>query len=197
MVYLIFRPITGLSRLEGSRMNLTMRTHHLLCLSLLMIGLLYAGACKPAENRTAPAVATATAATYFQIPLEDTRPHLQLALSQAELARGLMYRDHLEQDHGMLFVFDQPAPRAFWMRNTRIPLDLAYLDANGTVMEIHKLYPYSETTVPSRSQAIQFVIEMNRGWFEANQLGVGARLSLQHVTEAIVARGQNPSKFGL
>ena len=129
--------------------------------------------------------------------MDGRQPHLQLALSQAELIRGLMYRDSLQPDHGMLFVFNQPGPRAFWMRNTRIPLDLAYLDANGTVLEIHKLYPYNETTVPSRSQAVQFVIEMNRGWFKTNDLGVGAQLDLQSVAEAITARGQSPVQFGL
>ena len=50
-----------------------------------------------------------------------------------------MYQERLEPNHGMLFVFEDINPRAFWMRNTGIPLDLAYLDASGTLLELHKL----------------------------------------------------------
>lgn len=177
---------------------LIMLLNRLLSLPLLCIGLLTLSACEPKTQTNAePTPAPASADTYFPLTLDGTTLHLQIALSPSEQARGLMYRESLEKDHGMLFVFDQPGPRAFWMRNTKIKLDLAYLDATGTVQEVHKLYPYSETTVPSRSQAVQFVIEMNRGWFNANALGTGAQLDLDAVRKAIRARGQSPESFGL
>lgn len=135
--------------------------------------------------------------TYFPIQLGDKTLHLQLALHQAERSKGLMFRERLEPDHGMLFVFDDVAPRAFWMRNTRIPLDLAYLDANGIFLELHKLYPYDEVSVPSRSQEVVLVIEMNRGWFERNEVKVGAQLDMATLVNAIEARGLNPENFPL
>lgn len=174
-----------------------MLLYRLICVPLLILSLIALSACTPDASRPRTALAPASAETYFPLKVGGTTLHLQLALSQSEQARGLMFRDNLEQDHGMLFVFNEPAPRAFWMRNTPLKLDLAYLDVSGTVLEIHKLYPYSETTVPSRSQAVQFVIEMDRGWFAANQVGVGAQLNLAAVAEAISARGRKPADFGL
>ena len=163
----------------------------------LMLSLVCLVACQPESSPREDGSAQVSAATYFPIQLEELRLYLQLALTESEQSRGLMFREQLAADHGMLFVFDQPGPRAFWMRNTRIKLDLAYLDKSGRIVEIHKLYPYSETPVPSRSQAVQFVIEMNRGWFQANQAGVGAQLDIEAVRKAIVARGKSPKTFGL
>ncbi|MGB0259152.1 MAG: DUF192 domain-containing protein [Coraliomargarita sp.] len=135
--------------------------------------------------------------TYFPIELGDKKLHLQLALHEAERSKGLMYRDSLAPDHGMLFVFDDIAQRGFWMRNTRIPLDLAYFDASGTLLELHKLYPYDEVSVKSRSQEIVIVIEMNRGWFERNQLSLGAKLDMSALVKAIQARGLDPKQYPL
>lgn len=135
--------------------------------------------------------------TYFPIQLADKTLHLQLALHQAERSKGLMYRESLDPDHGMLFVFEDIAPRGFWMRNTRIPLDLAYLDASGTLLELHKLYPYDEVAVPSRSQEVVIVIEMNRGWFERNQVRLGAQLEMEALRSAIEARGLKTDRYPL
>jgi len=135
--------------------------------------------------------------TYFPIQMGDKTLHLQLALHQAERSKGLMHRESLDPDHGMLFVFDDVAPRAFWMRNTRIPLDLAYLNANGTLLELHKLYPYDEVSVPSRSQEVVIVIEMNRGWFARNEIEPGSKLDMNALTNAIQARGIKVDQFPL
>ena len=61
----------------------------------------------------------------------------ELADTPDERRRGLMFREELEENHGMLFVFPESAPRSFWMRNTEIPLSIAYIDAGGTIVSIH------------------------------------------------------------
>lgn len=133
--------------------------------------------------------------SYFPIGLGNKTLQLQLAVSDAERALGLMFRDELETDHGMLFIFEEPAPQGFWMRNTQIPLDLGYFDASGKLLEIHKLYPYDENTVKSYSQEVLIVIETNRGWYADNHILPGARIDLDALSTAIRARGLSLQRF--
>ena len=72
----------------------------------------------------------------------------------------------------MLFVFPNPAFLSFWMRNTFVPLDLAYIRADGTIAEIHSLTPLDETNVVA-SEPVQFVLEVNAGVLAAMGIGVG------------------------
>ncbi len=95
----------------------------------------------------------------------------------------------------MLFLFEQAGPRSFWMRNTRIPLDLGYFDSKGQLLEIHSLYPFDETPVPSYSQKILIALEMNRGWFAAHAIQPGAIIDLKSLSEAITRRGQSLNDF--
>ncbi len=90
------------------------RTHSLFTLALLLL----LSACAPKEPATAPEPSD----TYFPISIAGTPLQLQLALIQSEQNKGLMHRDSMPEDHGMLFLFNQPEQRSFWMRNTRIPL---------------------------------------------------------------------------
>jgi len=122
---------------------------------------------------------------------------LQLALDDAEYAQGLMNRDSMPKDHGMLFLFEKPGPRSFWMRNTRIPLDLGYFGADGRLLEIHALYPYDETSVPSRSREILIAVEMNSGWYAKNKITPGARIDLPALTDALNRRGKAPHNYQL
>jgi uncharacterized protein len=88
---------------------------------------------------------------------------------------GLMNREELAERHGMLFVFETSEPRSFWMKNTYIPLSIAYLDAQMTIREIHAMEPLSLEPVRSRAPA-RYALEVNRGAFERLGIGVGDRL---------------------
>jgi len=157
--------------------------------SLLLILLL--AACAPQEPTAAPEPSD----TYFPISIGDSPLQLQLALTQSEQTKGLMHRDSMPTDHGMLFLFQQAEPRAFWMRNTRIPLDIGYFDASGRLLEIHALYPYDENSVPSRSQEVLIAVETNRDWFARNNIAPGAQIDLEALTQAIKRRGKSPTHF--
>ena len=135
--------------------------------------------------------------TRFPLTLEGVVLRTELALTDSERSRGLMFREELPADQGMLFVFDRPETRSFFMRNTSIPLDLGYFDQNGVLREIHALFPYDETPVPSRSNAIQFALEVNRGWFRQHGIRADAQLDLGEVARAIEARGLDPTDFRL
>ena len=126
--------------------------------------------------------------TYFPISIDGHELLLQLALSNAEQKKGLMYREKLPEDHGMLFLFDYPDQRSFWMRNTSIPLDIAYFDASGRLKEIHPLYPFDETSVLSRCHEILIAIETNQDWFAKKGIKTGALIDLKALNSALKLR---------
>jgi len=97
----------------------------------------------------------------------------EMALTQTQVATGMMYRKEMGTNDGMLFVFPRPHRTAFYMRNTVIPLSAAYIDPEGTILEVHDLKPLEETPVEAATDNIQFVLETPQGWFKKNNIGVG------------------------
>ncbi|WGK70187.1 DUF192 domain-containing protein [Candidatus Haliotispira prima] len=107
----------------------------------------------------------------------DQTVETELALSQAEQAKGLMYRKSMGEMHGMLFSFPRDRVLRFYMKNTLIPLSIAYLDKKGVIREIYDMHPLDESTVPSR-WPMRFALEMNQGWFQRHKVRVGQRVTL-------------------
>ncbi len=94
----------------------------------------------------------------------------EMAISQQQIATGLMHRKSLGENEGMLFIFAEPKKAAFYMRNTTVPLTVAYLGSSGVIMELHDLEPKNETPVEAQSELVRFVLEMPRDWFKKNGL---------------------------
>jgi len=115
------------------------------------------------------------------IKVGEQELEVELALTPASQAKGLMKRESMEPNHGMLFVFDNAESRSFWMKNTWIPLDLAYIDPQGVIQEIHPLYPNNQNSVKSVSTNIQFALETNQHWFKNHQLQAGSQIDLNEV----------------
>lgn len=112
------------------------------------------------------------------IPLQvDGVPvKVEVADHDAEREKGLMYRDALQAGEGMLFVYPDERQRGFWMRNTKIPLSIAYIDASGQIVHTADMDPFDESIVPSRLPAM-YALEMSRGWFLAHGVGAGDRVT--------------------
>lgn len=109
---------------------------------------------------------------WFISPSGDTLAALELELSQTqyEITRGLMHRREMAEHQGMVFEFTDEAPRAFWMKNTILSLDIIYLKANGSIDSyFENTQPYSETSLPSSGVA-QYVLEVNAGYLKANNI---------------------------
>jgi len=114
---------------------------------------------------------------YKVIYLKDKPLYVELATTPEEWERGLMGRDFLPDSCGMLFIFPYSDVRSFWMKNTTVPLSLAYIDSTFVIREIYDLRPLDETPVFSKAR-IQYAIEVNRGWFEKNGIKVGDTVTI-------------------
>jgi uncharacterized membrane protein (UPF0127 family) len=115
--------------------------------------------------------------------LRTTNLRLQQAHVTAEVAdtpgsreTGLMFRDSLPADQGMLFVFDSAQRATFWMKNTKIPLSIGFIDSAGTLLEVRDMQPFDETPILSRSDRVAYALEVNQGWFERNHVPVGSKV---------------------
>ena len=101
---------------------------------------------------------------------------IEIADDQQQRTRGLMYRDQMDEDRGMLFIFEQPEPRRFWMKNTHIPLDILFADEEGVILRIARdTTPYSTRGVPC-SQPALYVVEVNAGYTARHDIREGDRI---------------------
>jgi uncharacterized membrane protein (UPF0127 family) len=137
--------------------------------------------CKSGSHASGPAAAPGADPTVVVQANGRAVPfRVEVAVTPAEHARGLMYRSHLDTDAGMLFVFEEPAVQRFWMKNTLIPLDMIFIDADLRIAGVvENAAPETETErmVPARSQ---YVLEIGGG--------LSARLGI-HAGQAVELHG--------
>ena len=159
-----------------------------------LFGLSFSGC---GEDKSAKTAEVKPLSTYFPIKVGDQVVQLQIAAQLSEMQNGLMQRRDLKPDQGMIFIYQKPDRMHFYMRNTPTPLDIGYFSPDGVLREKYQMYPFDETTVSSRSDRIQFSVEMNQGWYDRNGVKPGAQLDVKAVTDAIKARGLDPKDYGL
>ncbi|HOL64184.1 MAG TPA: DUF192 domain-containing protein [Accumulibacter sp.] len=104
------------------------------------------------------------------------RIEAEVASVDADRQLGLMHRRSMAQNHGMLFVYDQSARHCMWMRNTLLPLSVAFLDAQGRILNIEEMQPQSDNNHCAARDA-QYALEMNRGWFASKGIKPGTRIA--------------------
>lgn len=102
---------------------------------------------------------------------------LEYAKTFEQRAKGLMHRSALCENCGMLFQFNQPRMAGFWMKNTLIPLDIAFVRADGMITDIKPMKPHDLNTTKS-SQSVLYAWEMNKGWFAKNGIQVGDTVAI-------------------
>jgi uncharacterized membrane protein (UPF0127 family) len=130
---------------------------------------------------------------YAEVQIDGLpRLNLEVARTPAEHEKGLMDRDYLPPDNGMVFVYTQPAREGYWMRNTLIPLSIAWLDQNGTILDIqdmdalddeHAHYPGVGSlplsqVPPQPVLPYYYALETNVGWFANHGVGAGQVVAL-------------------
>ncbi|HPC75022.1 MAG TPA: DUF192 domain-containing protein [Syntrophales bacterium] len=119
---------------------------------------------KPSDQRTHSAGTPAGESGLATITVGSSTLRVEIALTPEAQSLGLMFRDSLPWDRGMLFVYDRPQHLAFWMKNTTIPLDIAFISADGRIEEILAMTPLTEKIYRSGVPAL-YALEVNRGWF--------------------------------
>jgi len=144
--------------------------------TILMAAVLLAASCSAKTdaadlNKPNPRLPTVT------LRSGDIRVIAEVADIEIERNRGLMFRKSLDEGKGMLFVFEQDQRVSFWMRNTSIPLSLAYITADGTIVQILDLKPYSEQPRPSE-RSVRYALEVPQGWYGKVGLGVGDKFEI-------------------
>lgn len=97
---------------------------------------------------------------------------VELAMTPEDQNIGLMHRQDLDPDCGMLFCYDDPRDLSFWMRNTSIPLSIAFIGNDGIIKKISDLDPFDERSVTSESPC-RWALEVNRGWFDRMGVKIG------------------------
>src|SRR5438045_9523205 len=112
-----------------------------------------------------------------QMQIGNDKFTLEVADDDASRETGLMNRDSMGARHGMLFIFDREQPLSFWMKNTRIPLDILFVDARGNVITIKTMKPFDLTPVPSEGMAM-YAIELNAGAAAEVKVRVGDLLKI-------------------
>ena len=118
------------------------------------------------------------------IKVGDRTLTVEVAGNQTARHRGLMERTELPENHGMLFVYPAEAYRSFWMKNTPLALDIAYLDATGRIVDIQTMTPLSTELHRSATPA-RYALEVPAGWFAAQAVHPGDRIELGCVADPV------------
>ena len=113
--------------------------------------------------------------TRTQLTAGMHRLDVQLAQTPEQHQIGLMWRKDMPAHEGMLFIFEKASKQCFWMRNTLIPLTAAFLDDDGTIVNLADMQPQSDESHCSH-KPVRFVLEMNQGWFAKRQIQPGYKL---------------------
>jgi len=122
---------------------------------------------------------------YLNLPLK-----LEIPVTPTEFKLGLMFRESLDEDCGMLFVFSESSEKSFHMNHTQIPLDIAFINASGIIESIKELKPLNPVPVYSDAEVL-YALEVNRGWFAENNVNVGDQIlnTLSEDVEVLDANG--------
>jgi uncharacterized membrane protein (UPF0127 family) len=108
---------------------------------------------------------------------------VEVARTEKERARGLMYRYRMAENQGMLFIFEKPGNHSFYMKNTFIPLSIAFISKEFRIVKITDMKPLDEKTHHSSSVPVLYALEMNQGWFQKRRIGAGTKVNLEKVLD--------------
>ncbi len=117
-----------------------------------------------------------------KISIESLFSKIEVVSNSQERKLGLMYRENLPYDNAMFFIWGYKKRQCMWMRNTYIPLNVAYLDSSGKILEIYDMVPLSDESVCSKKR-VRYALEVNLNWFEDNNILVGDVLDISNLVK--------------
>ena len=146
------------------------------CTLLLLLACTSQGQACPVANK------------YIRITANGHALTTEVATNRAGHMCGLAFRQDLPADHGMLFVYAQNQTLGFWMKDTHIHLSIAFLDADGKVLEIHDMDPRDPARRYISKLPARYALEVNRGWFSKNGIKVGKKINFDLKTDTDIFR---------
>jgi hypothetical protein len=111
------------------------------------------------------------------VKIKKAKVYVEIAKTEQQRARGLKYRTKLSEDFGMLFIYPFEDYRSFWMEDTRIPLSIAFIKKDLTILSIHDMKPFDKKTTDSE-EMVMYALEVNKGWFEKHGIKPGDKVKL-------------------
>ena len=117
-----------------------------------------------------------------KISIESLFSKIEVVSNSQERKLGLMYRENLPYNNAMFFIWEYKKRQCMWMRNTYIPLNVAYLDSSGKILEIYDMVPLSDESVCSKKR-VRYALEVNLNWFEDNNILVGDVLDISNLVK--------------
>jgi len=117
-----------------------------------------------------------------KISIESLFSKIEVVSNSQERKLGLMYRENLPYDNAMFFIWEYKKRQCMWMRNTYIPLNVAYLESTGKILEIYDMVPLSDESVCSKKR-VRYALEVNLNWFEDNNILVGDVLDISNLVK--------------
>lgn len=125
-------------------------------------------------------------------PTELTLGHktlsIEFAITRSEQRTGLMGREGIEDDHGMLFIYDTPQQMSYWMKNVDFPIDIGFFTSDGVLREVYPMYPQDTLARRSIGDDMLYALETRHRWFSENEIRPGAKLDLDQLREALANR---------
>ena len=110
--------------------------------------------------------------------LQKYLTNIEIAIEYQDRKIGLMFRENLADDSGMFFIWDSKKIQCMWMKNTLIPLSVAYISDTGEIIDIYDMVPLSEISVCSKEPAL-YALEVNQGWFNKNDIHTGDFINIK------------------
>ena len=117
-----------------------------------------------------------------EIKINNLLSNIEVASNPNDRRKGLMFRNFLPEDHGMFFVWEYRKRQCMWMRNTYIPLNVAYIDTKGKILEIYEMLPLSEDSICSKKR-VKYALEVNLDWFKRNNVKVGDQIDITEILD--------------
>ncbi len=148
------------------------------------------------SQRAAPAPAAELGLdTRFPVRMGQVLGRLRIAATDLEKARGLMGVTKLADDEGMAFMYDAETRMGFWMKDTPLDLDIAFVARDGTVLEVRTMAARETETTSSASDQVRFAIEMRAGWFRDFGVKPGDVVNVEDLRAALKSRGFDAKRF--
>ena len=154
-------------------------------IALIALALAFSSCDQPARPSANKVIQEAGIDTLFTIQQGSKMTHLKLAGTDLEKSRGLMGVEKLPADTGMIFMYEADQVMRFWMKDTPLDLDIAFVQADGVIAEIRTMKAEDLTEVASQSSHIRFCIEMPAGWYASSQVKVGDTVNVAQLNHRL------------